>query len=344
MENTKLKAQIKEFAMSEGANLIGIAPVETYHDYYAEVKRRVNKTGATLKDFMVSADDTTFFERLSCARNTLPTATAIIMLGVYAYDENAVYQNTQQKLLGKTARIYSYYPVVRHVAEKLTSFIKHFGYNAMHGQDVPLKYVADRIGLGCYGKNGVLMAKEYGSYIALRDVLTDAPLEPDEFQKESLCQDCDLCLKACPTGALYTPYEVNPRLCINPINRSEDNIAPEIRLKMQNWISGCDICQEVCPINRNLIPRKKDMRSGFEPNYHESHRNLGGLEKTPQLLDILCSGHPDIIRRNAAIALANIGKGRHEAIEALKDQMESAGEELKVYFCWAIKRLSQYHD
>jgi epoxyqueuosine reductase QueG len=110
MEKAKLKAQIKEFAMSEGAVLIGIAPVETYHDYYSGVERRIKETGATLTDFMVSAGDMTFFERISYARNTLPTAKAIIILGVYAYDETAAYLNTQQELRGKTARIYSYYP------------------------------------------------------------------------------------------------------------------------------------------------------------------------------------------------------------------------------------------
>ena len=340
MENTKLKVQIEEFAMSEGADLVGIAPVEAYHDYHAEVESRIKETGARLTDFMIPADDVGFFQRLSYARNTLPKATAIIMLGVYAYDETAVYRDTYHELRGKTARIYSYYPVVRHVAIKLTSFIQHLGYNAIHGQDVPLKYVADRIGLGCYGKNGILMTKEYGSYIALRDILTDAPLEPDEFQKMSFCQDCDLCLKACPTGALYAPYKVNPHLCINPINRRENYIAPEIRQKMQNWISGCDICQEVCPMNRHLIPRKKDVRSGFDPEHHASHKNLGGLEKTPRLLDILSSDYPYIIRRNAVVALANIARGRSEAIESLKAQIEIIDEELKDYFCWAIQRLS----
>jgi len=335
--DTNLKEQIKEFAKSEGANLVGIAPVEVYHDYYAEVERRIKDTGATLADFMIPPDEKTFFDHISCAKKALPTAKTIIMLGVYAYDEAAVYGNTHQELRGKTARIYSYYPVIRHIAEKLTVFLQHLGYNAMHGQDVPLKYVADRIGMGCYGKNGILMTKEYGSYIALRDVLTDAHLELDEFPKESFCQDCNLCLRACPTGALYAPYKVNPRLCINPVNRREDYIPPEIRSKMQNWISGCDICQEVCPVNRHLIPRKKDMRSGFEPEHHASHKNLGGLERTPQLLDILGSSYPFIIRRNASIALANIARGRKEAVESL---IKNSDGELKDYFCWAIQRLS----
>jgi len=343
MFNTILKEQIKKFAISEGAGMVGIAPVQIYHDYYGEVEGRIKDTGATMTDFMIPANEQNFFDRISYAKNTLPTATSIIMLGVYAYDETAVYRNTYQELRGKTARIYSYYPVIRHIAEKLTAFLRNLGYNAMHGQNVPLKYVADRIGLGCYGKNGILMTKEYGSYIALRNVLTDAPLEPDEFTRTSFCQDCDLCLKACPTGALYAPYRVNPRLCLNPISRREDYISPEIRSKMQNWISGCDICQEVCPANRHLIPRESDVRSGFEPEHHASHRNLGGLEKTPRLLDILGAGYPFIIRRNASIALANIARGKEVAVESLKSQMESAGGELKDYFSWAMQKIIGYN-
>jgi epoxyqueuosine reductase QueG len=85
---------------------------------------------------------------------------------------------------------------------------------------------------------------------------------------------------------------------------------------MQNWIHGCDICQEVCLVNRQLIPRKVDPRSGFYPKHHSSHKDLGGLERLPRLLDLLNGDYPDIIRRNAAIALANIGRGRKEAVKA----------------------------
>ena len=65
MGNMERKEQIKEFAMADGADLIGIAPVETYSEYCAEVERRVKETGATLADFMIPADDAAFFARLS---------------------------------------------------------------------------------------------------------------------------------------------------------------------------------------------------------------------------------------------------------------------------------------
>ena len=342
-----LKNEIKEFAFSQGAQLVAMAGVEAYADYLAEVEKRLQDTGAQLEDFMASpvanmpsSREMSFFTHLSDARNTLPTAKTIIILGVYAYDENAVYKNTRRQLRGKTARIYSYYPVVRQIAEHVVSFLEEHGHKAIQGQNIPLKYVADRIGIGAYGKNGILQTTQYGSYIALRNILTEAELAPDNFDKPSTnCQGCEMCIKACPTGALYAPYKVNPKLCINPITRSQTYIEPQIRSKMQNWIHGCDICQEVCPANNNLIPRQVDPRSGFDPSNHASHKNLDGMERTPALLELLTDKRPELIRRNAAIALANTSKAGKEASTALKEQLAGVSSELKEYFTWAIEKI-----
>jgi epoxyqueuosine reductase len=336
-----LSARVKAFAVAQGADLVGIALPETYAEYQVQIEQRIAETGATFEDFMISPGDVSFFDRLSYAANTLPSARTILIFGVYAYDEVAVYRKAREELRGKTARTYSYYPVVRQVAESVTAYLQDLGYQATHGQDVPLKHVAHRLGLGCYGKNGLLLTRQYGSYVGLRDVITDAPLEPDVFDRPSFCQDCDRCLKACPTGALYAPYKVNPRLCLNPISRRKDRIAPSVRQKMQNWVQGCDICQEVCPANQGLIPREVDLRSGFDPSHHASHRDLGGLERAPRLLDLLGSDRPEIIRRNATIALANIGRGHPDVLAALSAQVADANVELRDYMRWAMERLTE---
>jgi epoxyqueuosine reductase len=197
------------------------------------------------------------------------------------------------------------------------------------------------MGLGAYGKNGILQTATYGSYVALRNVLTDAELLPDTFVPASahLCEGCERCLKACPMGALYAPYKVNPTLCINPISRREAFIEPHIRLKMQNWISGCDICEEVCPANRHLQPCRVDPRAGFDSHHHTSHKNLDGLEREPELIPLLEADQPMVIRRNAAISLANIAKGRKEAVIAIRKQLDTASVGLREYFTWALNEL-----
>ena len=334
------KNDLVSFARSLGADLVGVAAVESYREYLAEVRARMRETGAGLNDYMVAAGQRSFFERLSEPWRTLPGARAIIILGVGAYDRNAVYADTRKELRGKIARTYACYPVARQIAEQLAGLIQKRGYKAVAGQDVPLKLVAERIGLGCYGRNGLLLTKGCGSYVGLRSVLTEMPIAPDEFEKAaSPCDHCRACLQACPTGALYAPYKVNARLCINPLTRREQDIPPELRSKMQNWICGCDICQEVCPVNRKLVVRDVDARSGFDSRHHASHRYLDNMERTPLLAEILRPRYPEVIRRNAAIALANLGRGRAEALEALKGALAEATGRLRRYYLWAIRTL-----
>ncbi len=338
-----IKNEIKEYALSLGIHLVAVAPVEVYTDFLNEAQKRLQDTGTSLDNFMISPvanKPLLDFAFLSDPRKSLPAVKSIIIIGVYYYDKGAVYRNTVKELKGKTAKSYRYYPVLRKICDQVVAFIENKGYKAVHGQHIPLKHVADRIGLGVYGKNGVFQTPKYGSCIAFRNILTEAELPADRLEKPlAQCENCDKCLKACPTKALYAPYKVNPKMCINPITRRADYIKPEIRLKMRNWIHGCDICQDVCPANRNLSPREVDPRSGFEPAYHVSHRNLDGLERTPSLLALLAPKYPEIIRRNAAIALANIGKDRKKVLMALKEQLDNVSAELKEYFTWAIERI-----
>ena len=99
-----LRARVKDFALAQGANLVGIALPETYADYSAEVERRIAETGATHRDFMIADGDAAFFDRLVSAANSLPSVKAVLIIGVYAYDDAAVYRHTSHKLLGSLER------------------------------------------------------------------------------------------------------------------------------------------------------------------------------------------------------------------------------------------------
>ncbi|MFP4382360.1 MAG: epoxyqueuosine reductase, partial [Candidatus Sumerlaeia bacterium] len=229
-----LKEEIGRLARKEGAALCGIALVERYEDYLRETTARLDETGATGRAYMLGQDDAHgFFEKLADVRAALPWARSIVLLGVYALDRNSDYRNTRQELRGKTARTYAYYPVVRQIAERVAAYLQESGCQAVHGQQIPLKHVASRIGLGVYGWNGILLTKRFGSYVALRAVLTDAMLEPDHFDPPLFdCKTCGRCVKACPTGALFAPYKVDPARCINPLTRTNGELPPELRRKM----------------------------------------------------------------------------------------------------------------
>ncbi len=113
------------------------------------------------------------------------------------------------------------------------------------------KYWAERSGIGWQGKNGVIINRDYGSFIYLGSFLTTAEFEADKPAKE-MCGICQDCISACPTRAIESPKIINPKKCISYWTlevKPEKDIPDEIASKSDGWIFGCDICQNVCPWN-----------------------------------------------------------------------------------------------
>lgn len=128
------------------------------------------------------------------------------------------------------------------------------------------KALAVEAGLGVYGKNTLLLT-EKGSWYFIGIILTDAEIEPDNRLSTNLCADCNLCIKACPTGALYEPFLLDARKCISYHTiENKDVIDPNITAQMGTRLYGCDTCQDVCPYNRKQEPRSVFLRPGLVLN------------------------------------------------------------------------------
>ena len=115
---------------------------------------------------------------------------------------------------------------------------------------------ATRSGVGWIGKNGNLITKQSGSFFFIATLITDLELNPDDPFAKDYCGSCRRCIEACPTDAIQEDKVINGSQCISyfTIELKDEVIPDEMKGKFQNWMFGCDICQDVCPWNRFSRP------------------------------------------------------------------------------------------
>ena len=113
------------------------------------------------------------------------------------------------------------------------------------------KVWAKKSGLGWIGKNSNLISKKAGSFFFLAELIIDLDLEYDVAPVADHCGTCTRCIDACPTEAIVAPYVVDGSKCISYLTiELKSEIPAEFKGKMDNWMFGCDICQDVCPWNK----------------------------------------------------------------------------------------------
>ena len=166
--------------------------------------------------------------------------------------------------------------------------------------------VAQRAGIGFIGKNGLVISKEFGSYMFLGELITNLDIEPDQ-PVDYGCGDCNRCVTACPTSCLIGDGSMNAKRCLSFQTQDKGVMDLEFRKKIKTVIYGCDICQICCPYNKGL---DNPLATEIDPDL--SH---------PELLPFLelsngqfkeKFGHvagswrgKNILQRNAIMALAN---------------------------------------
>lgn len=140
------------------------------------------------------------------------------------------------------------------------------------------KYWAVEAGIGWQGKHSNVITRDMGSWIFLGEVIMDHELEYDKSIGD-FCGTCHRCIDACPTDAIVRPYVVDSRKCISylTIESKEANLAPEQAKTFDNWIYGCDICQDVCPWN-NKYSQPTDIKE-FAPRLENVDQSLESLSE-----------------------------------------------------------------
>ncbi len=175
------------------------------------------------------------------------------------------------------------------------------------------KFWAARAGLGWIGKNSLILRRDLGSWFFLGVIATTLDLAADAPMAD-LCGACTRCIDACPTGAITAPRVVDSRRCISwhtIENRGE--IPPELQPHFGDWVFGCDLCQEVCPWNRDVpVTGERD----FHPRAGHAHPPLIWLESMDEAefsgefagTPIMRAKHAGMAR-NARVARGNQREG-----------------------------------
>jgi len=200
----------------------------------------------------------------------LPHVKSVIILGYHVWDKafNIQVDSTRLpdlrahgNLVKQSGESYQlYYEVMKNKAWFITNYLTKKGFESKQTLSIPLKTSAVKCGLGCQGKNTLLVTPDYGPRIRLISVLTKADLDTDEPFKDDLCRDCEKCIIACPTKALE-PYRLKINRCMtySAENASATDVSEEVKEAERKLIQTptscsyieCTTCVDVCPIGRN---------------------------------------------------------------------------------------------
>lgn len=202
--------------------------------------------------------DNHFDKRLD-PRLLVDNAKTVISLLLNYYPEETQQGNDVPKL-SKYAYGEDYHYVIKDKLKELFAFIQTeigevSGRIFVDSAPVMDKVWAKKAGLGWIGKNSNLIHPKNGSFFFIAELILDLEIEPDGPIKD-FCGTCTRCIDACPTEAIVAPYVVDGSKCISYLTiELKDAILPnEFKGKMDNWMFGCDVCQDVCPWNRFSKP------------------------------------------------------------------------------------------
>jgi epoxyqueuosine reductase len=196
---------------------------------------------------------------------------------------------------------------------------------------------AARSGVGFYGKNTMLITRRHGSWVVLGTLVKDVALDATP-PLDAGCGECRLCIDACPTGALDEPGTLDATKCLSYWTQAPAAIPEQYRAALGVQVYGCDICQDVCPWNRGVQKRREKTESGA------GHVDLvEWLEEDGQVLVdaydrlYIPRNEPRWLRRNAIVALGNVGGSEHEP---LLDRLAADGDDVeREHARWALDRV-----
>jgi len=342
-EASALSRTIKEEAQRAGFELVGISPIAIppHEESFAKWLRKglggemgyLNRTEELRRD----------------PKKLVPWAVSVISVGMNYFTplQRPESADKAQGWISRYAWGDDYHDLVKKKLDLLLAKIREIHAGPLEGRafvdsgPVLERGIAGVAGIGWIGKNTHLISPQKGSWYFLGELFLSLELAYDHAIKDR-CGKCDLCLKACPTGAFVGPYVLDARRCISYLTiELRGPIPRHLRPLLGNHVFGCDICQEICPYNVKATPAREE---AFQPR--------AGLY-APDLIPLLSLTEEEFRRRfrgspilrakrrgflrNIAVALGNL-KSR-EAVPALIRALQDEESLVRQHAAWALGRI-----
>ncbi|MGX7349630.1 tRNA epoxyqueuosine(34) reductase QueG [Dolosicoccus paucivorans] len=343
-----LKERIIEEAHRIGIDKIGFASAEPFDHLEASLKEQKEK-GYTSGFEHPVIEERIYPEKIFAK----PKSIISIALAYPSQLKNPLPQErgNRRGMFARASWGIDYHDILRERMNRLIDFIKQETQTAEFkpmvdtGELIDVA-VAQRAGLGFIGRNGLLITKEFGSWVYLGEIITDLEFEYDEPVPFG-CGDCYRCVTACPTDALLGDGRMNAKRCLSYQTQTKGYMPVEFRRKMTSIIYGCDICQLSCPYNKGIDwhlheemepdpelvqPALKELLTLSNREFRDTFGKMAGSWRGKKPL-----------QRNAIIALANFND--QSAIPLLIEIMEKDPREMiRGTAAWAISQIQKRYN
>lgn len=336
---------IKFKARELGFDLCGVAPANDFPEL-AFLREWIARGYAGEMAYIPRSAD-----RRADVRAVVPGARSVVVTGTiyntvppYASDE----PRSDVARISRYAWGDDYHDVLKKRLEALLAWMRAESSESFDARayvdtgPVQERVYAQHAGLGWVGKNGCLISPEVGSWLFLSEIICTLPLEPDAEVLDQ-CGTCTRCLDACPTGALVAPGVLDATRCLSYLTIEIKGASPaHLRNALGAHVYGCDICQDVCPVNHH------SEHTG-DPVFLASSVE----EQRPDLLTILDLDDAEFerrfrsspvrratragLQRNACVALGNAGDTR--AVPSLARVLREGEALVRSHAAWALGRI-----
>lgn len=297
--------QIKEKAIALGFDACGISAVEELTEEKTQLQKWLSKGYHGEMAYMARN-----LEKRVDPSLLVEGSKSVISVLLNYFPEKGLHPESHYQI-SKYAFGLDYHYVIKDKLKTLMDFVQQEYPNVVMRAFTDSAPVLDRSwavrsGLGWMGKNTLLINKKLGSFFFIGEIILDLDLKADMPFEQEYCGKCTKCIDACPTNALGDAYVMDARKCISYLSiESKQEIPEELQSKLQNWIYGCDICQDVCPWNSRSKPtneltfkisdglalmKKEDWENLEKPQFKKLFKNSpisrSGFKRLKMMIDI----------------------------------------------------------